>query len=93
MPTQLPDGPVLPETGFVRLAQLLTFIPLSKSTLWRRINDGSFPSPIKLSERVTVWRAEDVRRWIQEIGTQAPTSPALQHGVNPKLSRQRRSSS
>lgn len=93
MPTQLPDGPVLPETGFVRLAQLLAFIPLSKSTLWRRINDGSFPSPIKLSERVTVWRVEDVRRWIQEIGTQAPTSPALQHGVNPKPVRQRHSSS
>lgn len=79
MPTQLPQGPVLPETGFLRLAQLLNFVPISKSTLARRINEGSFPSPIKLSARVTVWRAEDVRRWISEFGVQDTSSTPLQN--------------
>jgi len=59
---------VLPETGFLRQAQVLVFVPFSKSTLWRRIQAKTFPQPIKLSERVTAWRAEDIRRWITEQG-------------------------
>jgi len=55
----------LPETGFLRLPQVLTFVPISKSTLWRRVTAGTFPAPVKLSSRVTAWRAEDVRKWIQ----------------------------
>ena len=58
----------LPETGFLRLPQVLVFIPISRSTLWRRIQAGTFPGPVKLSARVTAWRAEDVRRWIAEQG-------------------------
>jgi prophage regulatory protein len=63
--------PVLPETGFLRQPQVLAFVPISKSTLWRRIQARTFPEPLKLSERVTVWRAEDIRRWItqQAIGS------------------------
>ena len=58
----------LPETGFLRQPQVLVFVPISRSTLWRRIQAGTFPGPIKLSARVTAWRAEDVRRWIAEQG-------------------------
>ena len=43
-------------------------IPFSKSTLWRRIQAKTFPHPVKLSERITVWRVEDIRRWIAEQG-------------------------
>ncbi len=58
----------LPETGFLRQPQVLVFVPISRSTLWRRIQAGTFPGPVKLSARVTVWRAEDLRRWIAEQG-------------------------
>ena len=60
------EHPSLPETGFVRQKLLLRFVPYSKSTLWRRVNAKLFPAPIRLSEGVTAWRAEDVRRWIAE---------------------------
>lgn len=59
----------LPETGFLRQPQVLVFVPISRSTLWRRIQAGTFPGPVKLSARVTAWRAEDVRRWIEQQGT------------------------
>lgn len=74
MPTPLPStpasapAPTLPETGFLRQPQVLRLIPFSKSTLWRRIQARTFPAPVKLSERVTAWRAEDIRRWIGEQG-------------------------
>ena len=59
----------LPETGFLRQPQVLVFVPISRSTLWRRIQAGTFPGPVKLSARVTAWRAEDLRQWIEQQGT------------------------
>ena len=70
MSTTLSTHVTIPETGFLRQPQVLTIVPISKSTLWRRVGAGTFPAPVKLSPRVTVWRAEDVRRWIAEQGTQ-----------------------
>lgn len=61
-------GPRLPETGFLRQKQVLAFVPISKSTLWRRVQQRDFPAPVKLSAHVTAWRVEDVRRWIREQG-------------------------
>jgi prophage regulatory protein len=58
----------LPETGFLRERQVLAFVPISKSTLWRQVRACAFPAPVKLSAHVTAWRAEDLRRWIQEQG-------------------------
>ncbi len=68
MPTLSTQSSILPETGFLRQSQVLIFIPISKTTLWRRVVAGTFPPPVKLSPKVTVWRAEDVRRWISEQG-------------------------
>lgn len=56
----------LPETGFVRQKQVLRLVPFSKSTLWRRVKKKLFPQPIKLSVGITVWRVEDIRRWISQ---------------------------
>jgi prophage regulatory protein len=65
LPMPNAEGLTLPNTGFVRQKQLLRFVPFSKSTLWRRINAGEFPAPIRLSVGITAWRAEDVHRWIR----------------------------
>ena len=48
----------------MRQSQVLTFVPISKSTLWRRVQAKTFPAPVKLSLGVTAWRAEDIRGWI-----------------------------
>ena len=54
----------LPETGFVRLGQVLKVFPVSKSTWWAGVKDGRFPQPVKLSEKITAWRVEDIRALI-----------------------------
>lgn len=56
--------PILPETGFVRLPQILALIPISRSAWWAGIRDGKFPKGIKLGSKTTVWRAEDIRALI-----------------------------
>lgn len=71
VPLASPPALQLPQTGFLRERQVLTFVPVSKSTLWRWVQSGYFPAPVKLSAHVTAWRAEDVRRWIQEEGRPA----------------------
>ena len=58
----------LPAVGFVRQAALLPVLGFSATTLWRRGKQGTFPQPIKLSERVTAWRAEDVHAWMAAQG-------------------------
>lgn len=63
-----PAGPSLPATGFLRQTQVLCLVPISKSTLWRRVQACTFPGPVKLSARVTAWRVEDIRRWIDRQG-------------------------
>ena len=48
----------------LRLPDVLARVSLSKSTLWRLINDGEFPEPIKLGPRATGWIEEEVHEWI-----------------------------
>lgn len=57
--------PILPETGFVRLPQILSLIPISRSAWWAGIREGKFPQGIKLGSKTTVWRAEDIRHLIE----------------------------
>ena len=57
--------PILPETGFVRLPQILAIIPISRSAWWAGIRKGKFPKGIKLGSKTTVWRAEDIRNLIE----------------------------
>lgn len=46
--------------GFLRLPQVLSLYPVSKSTWWKGVAEGRYPKPVKLGERATAWRAEDI---------------------------------
>ena len=61
----------LPRSGFVREAVVLRHIPFGRSTLWSKSKNGEFPRPIKLSKRITAWRAEEVWAWIEAHGKAA----------------------
>lgn len=66
--TRKEHGASLPETGYIRLPEVLAVYPVSKSTWWAGIKAGRFPSGVKLSERTTAWRVEDIRRLIGSVG-------------------------
>lgn len=51
----------LPETGFLRLPEILQLYPVSKSTWWAGVKEGRFPRPVQLATRISAWRAEDIR--------------------------------
>ena len=57
----------LPATSFLRQSQIIgNIVPVGASTLWRWVNAGTFPKPVKLSERVTAWKTADVQAWIDQ---------------------------
>ena len=57
----------LPEIGFVRKKAVLEVLGISNTSFCRLQKSGRFPRPdLRFGERMPVWRAEDVRRWIAE---------------------------
>jgi hypothetical protein len=66
----------LPETGFLRLWQIIgdkkrgipPLIPVSKSGWWKGVSEGKYPVAVKLSERTTCWRVSDIRQLIETAG-------------------------
>ena len=58
----------LPETGFLRLPAVLAVIPVCRASWWKGVKSGRYPQGVKLSERVTAWRAEDIRALIKQLG-------------------------
>jgi prophage regulatory protein len=65
----LPDGAYLRQSQLVRSADHPDSpLPFSAPTLWRKVGAGTFPKPVKLSERVTAWRAGDIRAWLIQCG-------------------------
>lgn len=41
-------------------------VPVCAATIWRWVRAKKFPQPVKLSERVTAFRAEEIRAWLNE---------------------------
>jgi hypothetical protein len=66
----------LPATGFVRIWTIVgnkktntpAIIPIGRTTFLNGVKSGKYPKPVKLGERTTAWRVEDVRRLIVELG-------------------------
>ena len=56
----------LPNGALLRLSTLREWglLPLSSSTLWRRVRAGHFPQPVKISTNAVAWRAEEIRCWL-----------------------------
>lgn len=57
----------IPEAGFLRLPQVLQFVPVCKSTWWAGVRSGRYPQSIKLSPGTTAWRVEDIRELLNKL--------------------------
>ena len=55
---------------FLRMPQVLEMTGVqAKSTIYKWVNEGKFPAPIKLSPRLSVWKRTDVEEWCEVRGT------------------------
>ncbi|MCU4305928.1 helix-turn-helix transcriptional regulator [Acinetobacter ursingii] len=46
-------------------------LPMGESTIWDKVRAGEFPQPVKLTERITAWRIEDIHEWMCSKGLDA----------------------
>ena len=45
---------------FLRIDEVLALTNIGRSSWWAGVKSGKFPKPIKLGERTTRWRLNDV---------------------------------
>lgn len=72
--------PSLPAAGFMRLPQIIgnpkadppipPVIPVSPATWWAGVKSGRYPRGIKLSKRVTAWKAEDILALVERLSVE-----------------------
>ena len=61
----------IPETGFLRLSQVLKLIPICKTKWYAGVKDGHFPKPVALGPRTAGYRVQDIKGLIERLGSQA----------------------
>ena len=52
------------EPRVLRLREVSLLTRLSKATIYRLLNSGGFPRPIRLSARAVGWRTEEIDEWL-----------------------------
>ncbi len=74
----------LPETGFLRIWQIVgnpkintpPLIPIGRTSFLNGVKSGKYPKPVKLGERTTAWKVEDIRALIEKLGQAEATGGA-----------------
>jgi prophage regulatory protein len=52
-----------PPRIFARLPTVMRVTGLGRSTIYRLVSSGAFPSPVHLAPRVVAWRWSDLEQW------------------------------
>lgn len=54
------------KAAYIRINQLIQTLPISKASIWRKVKQGTFPAPVKLSVGITAWRTADIEIWLNQ---------------------------
>jgi prophage regulatory protein len=49
----------------LRIKAVLEMTGLTRSTLYRKIHDGTFPRPLRIAPRCAGWRESAVQEWMK----------------------------
>ena len=50
----------------IRIRTVLTRTGLSRSTLYRKVQEGTFPRQVRISEHCAGWQESAINRWIAD---------------------------
>ena len=48
----------------LRIKHVQALVPVHRVTLWRMIERGDFPAPLKINGRTILWRADEIQAWV-----------------------------
>lgn len=60
---------------FLRLREVLTRVPLSRTRLYELIAEKRFPAQIRLSDRASAWDEAEINLWLDERVRQSRGRP------------------
>jgi len=61
--------------ALLRISEVRRLTGLSDSAIYRAVQRGKFPRPLKLSERSSAWVESEVRGWIAARITERDATP------------------
>jgi prophage regulatory protein len=54
-----------PQDCIIRLKAVLKRTGLSRSTMYRKVDEGTFPRQVRISQRCVGWRESAVEEWLR----------------------------
>ena len=60
------DYEKLPGEAVLRLPEVLGLVGLSRASVYAKVAERRFPSPIKLTAHASGWRVGDIRAWLAD---------------------------
>jgi len=64
--------PVESPPRILRLKSVLERTGLSRSTLYRKVQERTFPRALRISARCTGWRESDIEAWLDDPESYPP---------------------
>jgi prophage regulatory protein len=61
--------------AILRRSQVEQQVGLKRSTIYQRMQEGTFPRPIRLGERAVGWRASDIELFLENPAGYRASSP------------------
>ena len=69
------------EIRFLRLPDVRSRVGLSRSQIYRLIQEGAFPPPVKIGGQVSVWPDNEISAWqraaLEKAGRLAPANSTI----------------
>ena len=51
----------------LRMPEVVARTGLSRSTIYRKIKEGTFPGQLRISDHCNSWRASVLERWVADL--------------------------
>jgi prophage regulatory protein len=55
--------------NYLRVRSVAERLDISESSVWRFVQQGILPNPIKLTPRTTVWKSADIEAAIESLAS------------------------
>ena len=68
----MPDGSVFLSDPFLKIAEVCREVGLSRSSIYRRIEQGTFPPPRRIGCGQIRWPASVIRQWKEATVSDVP---------------------
>ena len=71
----------MPPDRFIRERECRELTGLSRTTIWRRELDGTFPKRRKVGPHLIAWRSDEIEEWIMGLPLAPPAGTGRRIGV------------